>query len=335
MGRWFGYRHGYEDLPRVWMTEQLEDWFRHVATVEAEIRIDVKRYETEGVTPETYATRIRTHPQLAITSALKMRHAEPARVGYAGRRLQTILFEHKDAGWLEGNIAAARTLVRAAADATGGPQSLTGGRLLFSAVPVDAVAEFLGTYQFHPNAHELRSDLLLRYIAEQNGYGDLVRWNLAIMAAAGPQLGSVDLGLIEPVGAIGRAPLKSSKSYADIKALMSTPDRVVDLDLSTADRRQNDETLQGLRPFGTGLLLLYPISRNSPPETAARMPMDAVDHVIGVGLVFPDVPPARGWSSVDYMAVRLPEPEGVEEEPDLSEAMESDDEADHEVAVVG
>lgn len=335
MGRWFGYRQGYEDLPRVWMTEQLEEWFRHVATVEAEIRFDVRRYETEGVTPETYATRIRTHPKLAITSAMKMRHAQPVRVGYAGRRLQTILFEHKDAGWLAGNIAAAQTLVQAAADATGGPQGLTGGRRLFSAVPVDAVAEFLGSYQFHPNAHELRSDLLLRYISEQNGYGDLLRWNLAIMAAAGPDLGTIALGLEKPVGTIGRAPLKSSKSYADIKALMSTPDRVVDLDLSPEDRRQNNETLQGLRPFGTGLLLLYPISKDSPPETAARMPMDAVDHVMGVGLVFPDVPASRAWSSVDYMAVRLPEPEVEEEEPDLAEAMESDDEADHEVAVVG
>ena len=26
MGRWFGYRRGYEDLPRVWMTSELEDW---------------------------------------------------------------------------------------------------------------------------------------------------------------------------------------------------------------------------------------------------------------------------------------------------------------------
>ncbi|MGH9174877.1 MAG: Z1 domain-containing protein, partial [Vicinamibacterales bacterium] len=75
MGRWFGYRRGYQDLPRIWISEQLEEWFRHLATVEAELRIDVARYEDDHVTPINFGARIRTHPKLAITSALKMRHA--------------------------------------------------------------------------------------------------------------------------------------------------------------------------------------------------------------------------------------------------------------------
>ncbi|MGW3014661.1 Z1 domain-containing protein, partial [Streptomyces longwoodensis] len=29
MGRWFGFRHGYADLPRIWMTDELAEWFRH------------------------------------------------------------------------------------------------------------------------------------------------------------------------------------------------------------------------------------------------------------------------------------------------------------------
>ena len=41
MGRWFGYRSGYEDLPRIWMTRELEEQFMALATVEAEIRDDV------------------------------------------------------------------------------------------------------------------------------------------------------------------------------------------------------------------------------------------------------------------------------------------------------
>ena len=37
MGRWFGYRNHYADLPRIWMTDELSEWFSHLATVEAEI----------------------------------------------------------------------------------------------------------------------------------------------------------------------------------------------------------------------------------------------------------------------------------------------------------
>ena len=44
MGRWFGYRGGYEDLPRIWMTAELATAFRDLAGVEAEIRADIAEY---------------------------------------------------------------------------------------------------------------------------------------------------------------------------------------------------------------------------------------------------------------------------------------------------
>ena len=52
MGRWFGYRNGYADLTRIWMTDEMREWFHHLATVEQEIRYDIERYETEHVTPD-------------------------------------------------------------------------------------------------------------------------------------------------------------------------------------------------------------------------------------------------------------------------------------------
>src|SRR3954469_7252539 len=64
MGRWFGFRNGYADLPRIWMTDELVGWFRHLAIVEAEIRKDIDRYLTEDKNPLTFAVRIRTHPKM-------------------------------------------------------------------------------------------------------------------------------------------------------------------------------------------------------------------------------------------------------------------------------
>ena len=51
MGRWFGYRKGYEDLVRVWMTSELRGWFFDLSTVEAEIREEIEAYAKEGKTP--------------------------------------------------------------------------------------------------------------------------------------------------------------------------------------------------------------------------------------------------------------------------------------------
>ena len=43
MGRWFGYRNGYADLTRIWITDEMQGWFHHLATVEQEIRFDIER----------------------------------------------------------------------------------------------------------------------------------------------------------------------------------------------------------------------------------------------------------------------------------------------------
>ena len=131
MGRWFGYRSGYADLTRLWLTDEMREWFHHLATVEQEIRFDVERFETAHLTPEQLGVRIRTHPKLAITAAAKMQHARTADASYSGRRLQTILFNHRDRGWLEQNVEAGRHLVVASAETTirsARPGSASSGR---------------------------------------------------------------------------------------------------------------------------------------------------------------------------------------------------------------
>src|SRR5262249_6766719 len=110
MARWFGYREGYEDLPRIWMTEELQSSFTDLALVEQEIRFDIARYENEGLTPRSFGPRIRCHPSLSITSPMKMRHAVDAEVSFSGQLVQTILFHHRDVDEVEENLAAARRL---------------------------------------------------------------------------------------------------------------------------------------------------------------------------------------------------------------------------------
>ncbi len=110
MGRWFGYRTGYPDLTRIWMTEDLESWFFAPATVEEEIRREIRRYEQFQLRPTDVPVRIRVHPAMAVTSAAKMRSAVPARVSFSQEREQTILFNHRDAAWLDHNIEATRRL---------------------------------------------------------------------------------------------------------------------------------------------------------------------------------------------------------------------------------
>ncbi len=120
MGRWFGYRRGYEDLPRVWMTSELEDWFGSARTCRAR-GSDKRSLVTKGrgLRPSTSdADVLRTHPALAIIpAAAEMRSAVWAKVSFGGRLVQTITFEHRNPAVLAANRTAVETvLVRQSAD---------------------------------------------------------------------------------------------------------------------------------------------------------------------------------------------------------------------------
>ena len=327
MGRWFGYRNGYADMTRIWMTDEMRGWFHHLATVEQEIRYDVERLEVEHLTPEQFGVRIRTHPSLAITSAAKMQNARTAEASYAGRRLQTILFNHRDSEWLADNIKAARTLLTTMQpDKEWSPRD---GITVFEGIDSQHIVSFLSMYHFHENSRDLDSTLISRYILDRRDEGELLRFNVAIMGRSSKSdyLGAIDLDLGKQIGCINRARLLQigTNTYADIKALMSRHDRVIDIHipdgLLTAETKPADLAKYRSAPArggygdGCGLLLLYPVSKDSRPvrgTAQTREPLDAVEHVVGVGFVFPESRSAR--ANVDYVTADVAAMPNVEVE---------------------
>lgn len=306
MGRWFGYRRGYEDLPRVWMTSDLHEWFVHLATVEAEIRSDIKRYEAENRTPSELAVRIRTHPAMAITARAKMRNAVKTSISYTSSRIQTILFHHRNEDWVRANLAATRHLVGSvqAGGRSFATRAARPGWWIAADVPWASIRDFLERYRFHENAADLNSQAIIRYVEGQRAYGSLDRWNVVVLGVDDSDAGSLDLGLGSPAGLIRRSRLNiAGLPYANIKALMSKVDRVADMaELDAVAASLSNEELQQKRPEGVGLLALYPIQAESKParDDSRRVSLDATDDLIGVGLVFPEAVGKLG--DVEYVA---------------------------------
>jgi len=168
MGRWFGYRPFYEDLPRVWMTAEMQDDFYDLATVEEEFRVDLERYAL-GKTPLEVAARIRRHSRMRITATNKMRWAIDSQTSYGGERPQTIFFKHKNKDWLKNNLDAARQLVADVASSSAGKVPV-GGRVIWKGVPLNAVKGFIRRYEFHERSRDLDSELILEYIGKQNEF---------------------------------------------------------------------------------------------------------------------------------------------------------------------
>lgn len=337
MGRWFGYRRGYQDLPRIWMTAEMSEWFRHLAGVEREIRHDIERYELEHRTPLDFGPRVATHPQLAITAASKMRAAVPSEISYSGRRMQTIRFRHRDAEWLQANRDAAAALLRSAREfddvSYEGPAE-GNGIVVLRNVPAAPVCAFLRGYRFSERSYDLDSEKIVAYVEAQNEVGELQRFSVAVMGYGGGAApnGTLELGLGEPVPLIVRSRLRNVPGdEADIKALMSKEDRAVDLDVSERDlagmnngelARLRNSPAHGGHGDGSGLILLYPVAKDSAPTSPrslqVRQPLDAVEHVIGLGLVFPEAQTTEGrqtYYTADLHGLVIEDPL-PEDEPD-------------------
>ncbi len=316
MGRWFGYRPGYADLARVWMTEELRDYFYDLASVEREIRQDIARYKNGTVTPMDFAVRIRQHPSLSITAKLKMQHAVQAQMAFNDKEVQTIVFRHEDLPWLERNIKATRDLVaRIQNDGIQASTVADKPHKIFFDVPSAHVLQFLGEYRIEQSNSEMPADLLRRYIQEQNQRGHISQWTVAVITRSQPlaELGTIDLGLGAEVPLVNRARFLRNRGpqVVDIKALMSETDVAVDVPLNASELRGHDrKKLRALRDEASpdkGLLLLYPISKDSSARAGSkeRAPLGAVQHVIGLALAFPNVPQSD-LTPQNYMTVELP-----------------------------
>lgn len=92
MGRWFGYRDGYADVCRIYMTEEAIDWYAHISEAIDELRDEFNRMERAGARPVDFGLKVRAHPEsLIVTARNKMRSGAKVRhsVSLAGKLIET------------------------------------------------------------------------------------------------------------------------------------------------------------------------------------------------------------------------------------------------------
>ncbi|UWX97744.1 Z1 domain-containing protein [Arthrobacter zhaoxinii] len=313
MGRWFGYRRGYEDLPRIWMPADLKLDFEFLAMVEIELRDEIARMAAMEMTPRELGIRIRSHPgRLAITSRNKLVHAERTNLSFTGTRLQTFIFD-TDKDVIADNQSALRGLLigKSVSDRSDEVPAFA----LFEKLSADEVSRFFANYQTHKNQTNMPGDFISEWITQKANHTE---WNVAVMGLKeeSTTLGSLDIVPGLSVPAVNRAPLASSSAgEANIKALLSLSDYVADI--STAITGQQSEldsaAFQKLRKThagGRGLLIIYVVSANSVPTRApkagqppVRRAMEAADHMIGVGVVFPGFDQINDVTDGDFYSV--------------------------------
>lgn len=181
MGRWFGYRAGYEDLCRVWMPEEAEGWYAHIADAVEELREELRVMQAANATPEQFGLKVRSHPDtLIVTARNKMGSGERLVVSIGlGEKFAETAILRRDSGSLEANRAAARRLVDSLAS-VGSPVlksiQVQGGHLL-SDVPAAPVRQFIADFRNHPGSLLSESEPVGRYIDDRVD-SELAKWDI-------------------------------------------------------------------------------------------------------------------------------------------------------------
>lgn len=181
MGRWFGYRSGYDDLCRVWMLEEAEGWYTHIAESIDELRNELARMQSVNATPREFGLRVRGHPDtLVVTACNKMGTGQisTVRVGLAGRFVETAVLR-RDRASLEANRQAAVILARELRNSGHPPEHgerLNGGRLVRCA-PVSVVDGFILAFRNHEGSLITATEPVRKYIKERD-VDELCEWDI-------------------------------------------------------------------------------------------------------------------------------------------------------------
>jgi len=272
MGRWFGYRPGYEDLTRIYTTAELAGWFSELAFVEHRLREDLRIYEEQELTPVQVGMRIWQHPTMQVTSPLKRRFASSTTISqtYSLGIEQTFKFPLNRLDDLavlaEENLLEVRDFL----NRLGAPQWYS-ARPVWSGVPTASILDFLSRYRTDAQARSISLPLICAYIERQVAQGELAQWTVAVRGreSRDRRLGEANWGV--PGGQIYQLSRTRIRDTDSVGVITSPGDEAIGLGPEALARMQeymqqgvsDNPAARRARPPQEGLILLYPISKHS------------------------------------------------------------------------
>ena len=234
MGRWFGYRDGYLDVCRLYTSQEMVEWFGHIADAAEELRQEFDNMVAAGATPKQFGLRVKSHSVLTVTSRAKMRNARAMQLTYSGDLLQTIVFPNRKDD-ITANFKAADQFINALGPSTdlNDQHFVSQGQKwdghLWRAVPALSVISFLRDYRTHPASFRIMSPLIADFIEEMNEDSELTSWTVALI---GKDMGPDDKYRKVGGSSVNMLKRRRTTEHADrysIKTLISPRDQTIDL----------------------------------------------------------------------------------------------------------
>ena len=219
MGRWFGYRPGYQDLCRIWMPDAAQGWYEHIAESIEELRSELRGMEASNATPEDFGLKVRSHPDtLIVTARNKMGTGAQivVSIGLAGRLIETHTLR-RDAESLEVNRNAARRLSQRLRQ-SGFPiedAAKESYGFLLRGVPVAPILDFLTEFRNHDGSLLTNGEPVRRYIEERQD-DELAEWDVLFASLVERERNRMD----ESLGRIIRCQRRTAGERSDARTLL-------------------------------------------------------------------------------------------------------------------
>ena len=193
MGRWFGYRPGFEDLCRVHLSRDSINWYSYIANASEELRQQIKQMRRDGLSPRQFGLYVKSHPDsLLVTAANKMRAGEKITVNqnFTGRLIESTSLPIDPKVNAENEVL----IQKFWRNGFGGRIEETEKGWFIPDVTVEQIETFVTRFKVHKNFAPHKSSALsyLQAIAEQFPLGDVLLISKGAGDAASFRLGVQD-----------------------------------------------------------------------------------------------------------------------------------------------
>jgi hypothetical protein len=295
MGRWFGYRNGYLDLTRLYVSGEMADAFADLARVEDELRADLQQYaaQKDPPTPLEIMPKIRAHESLSVTSYLKLGAGQRVNISLQGKRVETVSLPLKKPSALKSNQTATSAWLSTLGRPVGGSSTEDG--FTWTDVPHTKIVEFINSYTFSEGARTTNRTFLIDYILKQVGYKELRMWDVIVPSGSRNR----DVYPLAPgvaINKVQRSKLKTKKDTNSIRVVASPSDITGWRETFKRDPKDQDR----------GALFIYVIDKQSAGRDGQNplfgQGADAID-VIGLTFVFPT---SVSNATVEYVTQEAP-----------------------------
>jgi hypothetical protein len=172
MGRWFGYRPNYDDLVKIWLSNDAIDWYGQICDATLDLRDQIYKMKMANQSPRDFGLKVRQNPgSLIVTARSKMRTAETINcpISVSGHLLETPrLIASIDT--IKQNEELIKNFVKnlsVEGNLVSSDIFRTHGNYFWEKVSGDVVSELLRNFKTHPWHMSFNGTALADYVADE------------------------------------------------------------------------------------------------------------------------------------------------------------------------